>query len=208
MKKASWVIFILFSLIIGVYPAIYWLIDPKFGLLSTKTPELLANQIWSSAFYAHISFGGLALLIGWSNFISSWRNRYMQAHKLVGKVYILSVLLSGLTGMYVSFFATGGIISTLGFFSLSLIWLSTTIGAFVRIKQGNISAHQRLMIFSYAATWAAVTLRIWLPLLSMAFGDFIPAYRTVAWMCWVPNMTWAWWFTRKSRYTNYQFTNN
>ena len=44
------------------------------------------------------------------------------------------------------------------------------------------------MIYSYAACFAAVTLRIWLPILLKIFGDFIIAYSIVAWLCWVPNI--------------------
>jgi len=44
------------------------------------------------------------------------------------------------------------------------------------------------MIYSYAACFAAVTLRIWLPLLMITLGDYLFAYRIVAWLCWVPNI--------------------
>jgi len=37
-------------------------------------------------------------------------------------------------------------------------------------------------------TFAAVTLRLWLPALQAASGSFVEAYRTVAWLCWVPNV--------------------
>jgi hypothetical protein len=46
--------------------------------------------------------------------------------------------------------------------------------------------------------FAAVTLRIELPLLVMAFGDFTPAYRVVSWLCWVPNLLWAEWYIRRT----------
>jgi hypothetical protein len=45
------------------------------------------------------------------------------------------------------------------------------------------------MIRSYALCFAAVTLRIWLPLFQFALGlEFIFAYRIIAWLCWVPNL--------------------
>ena len=45
-----------------------------------------------------------------------------------------------------------------------------------------------MMIYSYAACFAAVTLRIWLPILTSILGEFLSAYRIVAWLCWVPNL--------------------
>jgi len=46
------------------------------------------------------------------------------------------------------------------------------------------------MIRNYAPTFAAVTLRVYLPLLiEFGFnGDFIPAYQLVSWLRWVPNI--------------------
>ena len=44
------------------------------------------------------------------------------------------------------------------------------------------------MIRNFALTFAAVTLRIYLPA-SMAAGiEFGVAYRAIAWLCWVPNV--------------------
>jgi hypothetical protein len=54
------------------------------------------------------------------------------------------------------------------------------------------------MLRSYALIFAAVTLRIWLPLLIMAYGgQFLPAYRWVAWISWVPNALFAEWTIRR-----------
>ncbi len=45
------------------------------------------------------------------------------------------------------------------------------------------------MILSYAACWGAVTLRVWLPILTIYFdGNFTKAYDIVAWVSWVPNI--------------------
>jgi hypothetical protein len=66
---------------------------------------------------------------------------------------------------------------------------SVYIKAYSTIRQGHIHQHQNWMICNYALTFVAVTLRIWLPLLSaFVFHDFIPAYRVVSWLCWVPNL--------------------
>ena len=65
------------------------------------------------------------------------------------------------------------------------------------IKEGNIKRHQKFMIYSYAACFAAVTLRIWLPALIAIYQDFIPAYRIVAWLCWVPNIMVAYFIVKR-----------
>ena len=53
------------------------------------------------------------------------------------------------------------------------------------------------MIYSYAACFGAVTLRIWLPLLILLLGSFEPAYRIVAWLAWVPNLIFAYYWVKR-----------
>ena len=54
------------------------------------------------------------------------------------------------------------------------------------------------MLRSYGLIFAAVTLRIWLPLLIIAHeGQFLPAYRWVAWVSWVPNLLFVEWVIRR-----------
>lgn len=190
-NKVAWVVFVFLALGIGLYPLVYLFASDDFGLLMNKSNELLASVIWKTAFYSHISFGGLALLTGWAQFVKKWRTKHLKWHRNVGKIYVGSVLISGLCGVYLGFFATGGLVSSIGFISLGVIWLFTTAKAYVAIKNKDLSLHQGMMIYSYAACFAAVTLRIWLPFLTIVLGEFLLAYKIVAWLCWVPNMVFA-----------------
>ena len=54
-----------------------------------------------------------------------------------------------------------------------------------------------IMVYSYAACFAAVTLRLWLPFLIAVFHDFETAYVIVAWLCWVPNLIVANYLTKR-----------
>ena len=128
----------------------------------------------------------------------------MKLHRAIGKIYVVSVLISGICGLVISFYATGGIISALGFFSLGVIWLSTTILGFKSIKIGNVQMHEKFMIFSYAACFSAVTLRIWLPILIGIMGNFNDAYPIVAWLSWVPNIITATIIVRKKNNSNFK----
>ncbi|SFA48394.1 Predicted membrane protein [Pedobacter suwonensis] len=188
VKKGLWILFATFALLIGLYPTIYFLIDRKFGLLGSKSVALLSNTFWNIGFYTHIILGGLALLIGWTQFSPKMRNSRMVLHRKLGKAYVVSVLLSALAGIYIGFFATGGWVSSAGFICLGVVWFYTTLKAYLHIKSGEIVKHQKMMVFSYAACFAAVTLRIWLPILTIMFGDFFKAYLVVAWLCWIPNL--------------------
>ena len=173
---------------IGLYPIIYFVVDRKFGLLASKSDTLLADTIWNTMFYTHIVLGGIALLIGWLQFNKKLRLKKMNLHRNIGKVYIISCLISGIAGFYIALYATGGLSPKLGFTTMALVWFFTTLFGFTAIKKGDIIKHQKLMIYSYAACFSAVTLRIWLPILTSSLGGFLPAYRIVAWLSWVPNI--------------------
>ncbi len=199
MKKTSWITIGILSTLVGLYPIIYFLFDRNFGLLSSKSAELLSNNLWNIAFYGHIILGGISLLIGWLQFRNKLRLKNMKLHRRIGKTYMVSILINGICGLFILLFATGGIISAIGFFSLGLIWLSNTILGFRTIKKGNVVLHQKFMIFSYAACFSAVTLRIWLPILTIMMGEFIVAYKIVAWLCWVPNIIVSYIIVRKKK---------
>ena len=83
-RKILWVLIVVFAIIIGLYPGIYFLVERTFGLLGSKTTELLTNPFWNTAFYTHITLGGLALLIGWTQFNTNFRNRNLVLHRRIG----------------------------------------------------------------------------------------------------------------------------
>lgn len=196
-NKVAWVVFVVLALTIGLYPLLYFVVDREFGLLASKSAELLNNTFWNIGFYGHIIFGGLALFIGWIQFSPKLRNMNLRRHRKVGKLYILSVVISSVCGICIGFFATGGWVASVGFISLGIIWFFTTFQAYRAVRNKDMSMHKAFMIYSYAACFAAVTLRIWLPILHIVFDDFIVAYRLVAWLCWVPNMVFAYYWVKK-----------
>jgi uncharacterized membrane protein len=188
MSRIGWGAFIFFAISVGIYPAMYFLVDMSQGFLASKTADVLQSQVWSTAFYLHITFGGISLLTGWSQFLRKFRNRNLSFHRTLGKVYLIAVAISGLCGLYIAFFATGGLVSSLGFGGLALAWLFTTSSAYRSIRASEIDSHERWMTRSYALTFAAVTLRIWLPLSQISGIDFMVAYPIISWLCWVPNL--------------------
>lgn len=200
MKKLLWVLFILLAVSIGFYPLFYLFLDMSGGLLATKPLLLLESSLWNLAFYLHISFGGIALLVGWSQFSVSFREIRLKLHRYLGKLYVLSIIISGITGLYVAYYASGGLMSQLGFGSLALFWLFTTSWAYLTIRRKEIAQHRIWMMRSYAFTFAAVTLRFWIPfLVGVCSMDFIEAYRITSWLCWIPNLLVAELFILKGR---------
>lgn len=169
-------------------------------LLRSKSAVLLQNIMYRGTFYMHVIFGITALLIGSMQFFPKFRRNNYSLHRTLGKIYVIACLAGGSAGLIIAQFATGGLISTLGFSGLALAWLYTAWKAYQMARQRHFIAHNQWMTRSYALTLAAVTLRIWLPLFTAGFAwDFILSYRFISWFCWVPNILLAeFLITRKS----------
>ncbi len=197
LRKLSWILMAALSVMTGLYPLLFFTGEKKVGILKMKPDALFSDPAWHLSFYVHIIFGGLALLTGWVQFSSGIRRKSPAFHRQTGKVYVLSVLISALAGFYIAFHATAGPPAALGFMSLSAVWFYTTLTAYTRIRNGQVRQHQTRMIYSYACCFAAVTLRLWMPVLVAVFGKFETAYIVVAWWCWVPNLAVAWLLTRQ-----------
>ena len=188
-QKVGWFLFAFFAIGVGLYPLLYLLMDMSGGLLASKPAEVLQSPVWSLAFYLHIAGGGIALICGWPQFVKNWRAKNLSLHRLLGRIYVIAVFASGLAGLYIAFFATGGRAAVLGFLFLAIAWLITTLMAYITIKKKAIEHHQAWMIRSFALTFAAVTLRLWLPLMDIGLDmKFSIAYPIVAWLCWVQSL--------------------
>ncbi len=188
--RMLWVLFIFFAVVIGVYPFLYYITDmSKGGLLSSKPASLLQSAIYMGAFYSHITFGGLALLSGCTQFSKKIRNRYTRIHRTLGTIYVTCVTISGSCAVYIAIYSSGGLVTHFGFGALGVLWLFCTLTAYNAIRHKDITSHRMWMIRSYALCFAAVTLRIYLPLFTAAFHfDFSISYQIISWLCWVPNL--------------------
>ena len=120
-NKVAWFVFVFLAIGVGLYPLLYFGVDRNFGLLASKSDELLANLFWNVGFYGHILFGGLALAIGWAQFSKKIRKANLARHRAIGKVYVIAVLISGSCGIFIAFNANGGLVTTLGFMGLGAV---------------------------------------------------------------------------------------
>jgi hypothetical protein len=67
-------------------------------------------------------------------------------------------------------------------------WIGTTAYAWRLAVARRFVEHRRWMVRSFALTFAAVTLRLYLPIAPIMGWDFMVAYRAISILCWVPNL--------------------
>ena len=140
-------------------------------------------------YYFHFLGGSIALVFGALQFNGFLRKRFINFHRWLGRGYLIAVLASGIAGLVMATSSAGGLITDLGFGLLAVFWIVTAIMAYVKIRAGDVESHRRWMVRNYALTYAAVSLRIYLPLsLGVMQYDFNDAYQVIAWACWVPNL--------------------
>jgi uncharacterized membrane protein len=152
------------------------------------------------AIYLHAFGAAVALALGPWQFLPRLRRDRPALHRWMGRVYLgVGVLVGGLAGLVLSFHAYGGWVSHSGFAILSLLWLYTGARAYAAIRRRDVAAHRRWMIRNFALTFAAVTLRLWMPLFAGLGVPFEVFYPLVAWISWVFNaLAVEWWLRRRA----------
>ncbi len=170
-------------------------LDIDFLLTKQEIIHLLHYQ-W--AFYLHI-FSSLFILAAGVVQFSRWvRERFLNLHRWVGRVYILLILvISAPAALVMSFYGNGGAFAQMSFVILSLLWWWFTYKAFATVRKGDIRSHQKFMIRSYALTLSAISLRISQMLLSEhTLLEPETIYLTISWSSWVGNLLVAEWIIR------------
>ncbi len=191
-KMIGWVIMALLALMIGAYAL-------TFFTLETGSPDFQERfaQIPISA-RLHIIPGGIALILGAFQFHSGLRQRFINTHRNMGRVYVVAVLLGAIGGGLLAWYAPHAPATRIGFGTLAVVWFYSGCMAYLAVRRGDIRAHRQWMVRSYALTLAAVTLRIQLGVFQGGMGmTFDEAYAVTAWFSWVPNLIIAeWWFNQ------------
>ena len=137
----------------------------------------------------HAATAGIALLVGPFQFFGSIRRRHPKVHRTFGRVYLLAGVLPGsLTGIVVAVLTTAGSIALVSFVLLDVFWFYSALRAYRAVRARDFAAHERWMLRNFAATFAAVTLRVYLglfiavqiPLLEGFYGGDFEALFAVA----------------------------
>jgi uncharacterized membrane protein len=185
----GWILMTLIALYLSAVTLVYFSFRPDVYFLLAKQ-DVVNFLPWRLAFYVHITGGLIALAVGPFQFLEKFRAKHLKLHRLLGKIYVTAILcLGGPAGFFMAFFANGGPWADLGFIFMAFCWIGTTWLGLRAIMKKDLMNHIRWMIRSYALCFAAVTLRILTPMLSLVFHIKL-AYIliAVAWLSWMINL--------------------
>ncbi len=126
----------------------------------------------------HTLAGIFALLIGPINFSSRIRQRHLKLHRVLGRIYVISVFMGAATGVAL---AAGrpGFPGTCG---QAAAWVVCTTAAFITARNRQIIQHRQWMARSYAVTFTFVSSRVlnlW-PRYWSHLGDTLSAVGVIA----------------------------
>jgi len=163
--------------------------NPNVSFLMIKQTEVQGRPEYLSFFYTHVYTSIFVLLSG---FLAIFRKDFgfTNFHKNMGKIYIFLILaLAAPSGIYMGFFANGGLFSKISFVVLGFLWWLTTYKAYQLARQKRFKDHKQWMWRSFALTLSALTLRIWKVIIVYLFHpNPMDVYQIIAWLGWVPNI--------------------
>jgi hypothetical protein len=195
----GWVIMTLACILITLVVSRYLTFNPEVYFPEQRAAYLQREFVLG----VHVLSGMIALLTGPFQFVGRIRRRFVRVHRFMGASYVASATGLGVSGLILAPTAYTGLVASVGFTVLDLAMLFTTWTAVRMIFANRFGDHRRWMIRSFSLIMAGVMLRVWLPIYGAlaAAGivnfSFETAYAAVAWLCWVPNLLLAIWFTRK-----------
>jgi uncharacterized membrane protein len=178
-----WSLAALLSVGVAIFSYRFLLPNPMMG------EEIAANLARKPWLPIHAVLAATALLVGPFQFLPRLRARAPRVHRTLGKIYVFACLAAAPAGLILATHSAAGPVAQSGFGVLSVIWFAVTAFALRLAMTRRFAEHRRWMIRSFAMTFAAVTLRLYLPIPPMFLHmSFIEGYRAISWFCWTSNL--------------------
>ncbi len=126
----------------------------------------------------HALAGIFALLIGPINFSSRIRLRHLTVHRVLGRIYVVSVFVGSFTGIALAWGRPG----LPGTSMQAAAWMVCTTAAFLTARNRQIVQHRQWMARSYAVTFTFVSSRVFnlVPAYWSHLGDVLSAVGVIA----------------------------
>ena len=134
------------------------------GLFIEQRGELGRQPLWKGCLIVHVAAGIVCLLAVLPQFSRKLLRRIPGLHRWCGRIYAASVLFVVCpTGIYLAFFAKGGLAGQAGFLLLGGATFHTTLRGVTAMVGGsrNLTAHREWMTRSFAYAASAITFRVY-----------------------------------------------
>ncbi len=110
----------------------------------------------------HVLPGLIFLLIGLVQFMPALRRHALRLHRWLGRIFIISGLISGLSVLWLSVRlpAMGGLLTLVGTWIFAIAMMVCLVAAYRAIRRMDVTQHRAFMIRAYAIGSAVATTRL------------------------------------------------
>jgi len=199
-KQVAWLLFFAYFFMLMVQITLRYIpLSSEVSFLQIKQTEVSNIKAYLPIFYVHVYSAIFVLLAGFTQFNPKILSRYSKIHKWLGYLYAgLVLFLAAPSGIFMGYFANGGLMAKTSFVILGVLWFWFTLKAILLILKRKVTVHKKFMYRSFALAASAITLRLWKVILVYLFHPApMDVYQIIAWLGWIPNLLIAEWLIKK-----------
>jgi uncharacterized membrane protein len=150
-KHTLWLVLGLAALFVFITNEVFLIAD--YPMYHQYRVRLIADRY---LLFPHALCGTLALLSGPLQFSTRLRQRYLPFHRILGRVYVVSVFSAAVMALIIG--ANQPLFP--GTCVQAGAWILCTLAAFLTARNRHIAQHRQWMVRSYAVTFTFIALRI------------------------------------------------
>jgi uncharacterized membrane protein len=150
-KTILWISLGLTTLFVFVTSEVFLVVD--YPMYHAYRLQVIADRHF---LIPHTICGLVALLAGPVQFSSRIRQRYLRFHRVLGRLYVISVFVGAYTGIALA----AGRPGLPGTSMQAAAWIVCTVAAFLTARNRQIVQHRQWMARSYAVTFTFVSSRV------------------------------------------------
>ena len=161
MNRTLYSGFVMLFWIVILSLSVYFLFDNVIAYFYGYRSPIFGNTFFRNQFWVviHMSGGALALLLGPVQFWTFIRRRWINLHRILGKLYIGGVTLAGLSALRLSVISPC-VPCRVSLLILSVLVILATALAWITIRRGQADYHRKFMTRSYICVMSFVAVRL------------------------------------------------
>ncbi|MES1220876.1 MAG: DUF2306 domain-containing protein [Bacteroidota bacterium] len=151
------------------------------------TEQSYTTYLWPrhNWLFLHVMCGLVATVIGPFHFIQQIRKKNIGVHRLLGRIYLISILFGAPAGFYMALISQVNYVYTVGLCGLAFVWFFTSLMAYISIRRHNTLLHREWMLRSYVVTFAFTLFRLGDEgLQALHVGPDDMRATLLSWACW------------------------
>lgn len=190
-QNIPWLLLMLGALLLSSAPLFYLTIAPLTSSAPIAAEAFEGRPLLNNILLLfHVLLAVVPLVLGPWLFHARFRKDHLSAHRLMGKIYVVTCLVSAATSLPLAFAHPSGFLPRTGFGLLAVAWFVFTLLAYQYARRKDLPHHRRWMFRSYACTYAFVNVKIYGHVLSELAVNVHPLFVKILQSCasWMSNL--------------------